>query len=209
MLSGRQQSWMGLSARLKINLGLPKATNARKELSQAHTKGVRVNLPRLPYNRKRTRGGNEPSRNLSQRQANCSTSVTYAHPVHTVTTSSRSYPVSKLPKWSEPSPLSFHLLGLIPGIGPVLCYYLSYRHVYIPLRSLDIGGEDQQKLRNRMISNMLKDLAVRLSLVGHRFWRTSCLGRRLTGKFHCLLMSLTGWAIPTSCWQLCQSVPSR
>ncbi|KAF9940492.1 hypothetical protein BGZ65_006785, partial [Modicella reniformis] len=51
-------------------------------------------------------------------------------------------------------------IGLIPGVGPVLCYYLSYRHVYVPLKDLKVGGKVQRKLRNHMMSNMFKNLAV-------------------------------------------------
>ncbi|KAF9940491.1 hypothetical protein BGZ65_006784 [Modicella reniformis] len=55
-------------------------------------------------------------------------------------------------------------IGLVPGVGPVICCYLSYRHVYVPLKDLKVESDDLNRLRKHIKSNMWQDLALGLIL---------------------------------------------
>ncbi|KAG0253005.1 hypothetical protein BG011_006610 [Mortierella polycephala] len=50
-------------------------------------------------------------------------------------------------------------LGLVPCVGPVICFVIAMKTVYVPLDQLEVNPEDKLDLQRRVLKHMARDLA--------------------------------------------------
>ncbi|KAF9352231.1 hypothetical protein BGX26_009916 [Mortierella sp. AD094] len=85
------------------------------------------------------------------------------------------------------------IIGMVPIVGPLMCFYMSYRLIYRPLKYLKIGRRNRQIVKYVVLHHMYRNLFLTLFLP-------------IFGPIYGRILQIDQRAVDFACWQIREGV---